>query len=157
MYMRSLEKCKAAQSVHINSRLVDTFKCQHMNRLCKFRIAFIFLTAVFDSNAGKFAFVSMAVAGHVHVHVCNALKALKRFEWLVLSPLDGGLPVTSTFNSCLFSPQGIQILRRYQAFLPVWLPQNTDLKKLMADLRKLFQTWHQPLRCLSKWQVSRTI
>lgn len=69
MYMRSLEKCKAAQSVHINSRLVDTFERQHMNRLCKFRIAFIFLTAVFDSNAGKFAFVSMAVAGLKYMYM----------------------------------------------------------------------------------------
>lgn len=69
VYMHSLEKCKAAQSVHINSRLVDTFECQHMNRLCKFRIAFIFLTAVFDSNARKFAFVSMAVAGLKYMYM----------------------------------------------------------------------------------------
>ena len=57
VYMCSLEKCKAAQSVHINSTLVDTFECQHVNRLCKFRIAFIFLTAMFDSYEGKFEFV----------------------------------------------------------------------------------------------------
>lgn len=69
VYMRSLEKCKAAQSVHINSRLVDTFEYQHMNRLCKFRIAFIFLTAVFNSNAAKFAFVSMAVAGLKYMYM----------------------------------------------------------------------------------------
>lgn len=60
-YMCSLEKCKAAQSVHINGRLVDTFECQHMNRLRKSRIAFIFLTAVFDSYEGKFAFVSIYI------------------------------------------------------------------------------------------------
>ena len=77
MYMCSLEKCKAAQSVHINSRLVDTFECQHMNRLCKFRIAFIFLTAVFDSNGGKFAFVQWL---WLDLNTCTCMQCFESFK-----------------------------------------------------------------------------
>ena len=83
VYMCSLEKCKAAQSVHINGRLVDTFECQHMNRLRKSRIAFIFLTAMFDSYEGKFAFVSIYIYIYIFfwilIHNFRTYHAVKAF------------------------------------------------------------------------------